>query len=148
MTVAPASLDDLEAVATLFDAYRVFYGQPSDLGKARAFMEARLTCGDSHVILAWSESGVPMGFTQLYPSFSSVRLAPVWILNDLFVDPRFRGRGVGRHLMRRGEDAARAAGACAVTLATQVQNARARKLYEGLGYVRDEEFDHYGRSLA
>ncbi|MXZ83550.1 MAG: GNAT family N-acetyltransferase [Synechococcus sp. SB0666_bin_14] len=148
MTTAPASLKDLDAVATLFDDYRVFYGQPSDLPKARIFMEARLTYNDSHVILARSKSGAPTGFTQLYPSFSSVRLAPLWILNDLFVDPRFRGRGVGRNLMRHAEEDARAAGACAVTLATQMQNVQAKHLYEGLGYVRDEEFDHYERSLA
>lgn len=148
MTLAPASLEDLDAVATLFDAYRVFYGQPSDLHKARVFMEARLTYDDSHIVLARSESGVLMGFTQLYPSFSSIRLAPVWILNDLFVDLCFRGRGVGRNLMRHAEDAARAAGACAIGLATHMQNAQAKQLYESLGYVRDEEFDHYERSLA
>lgn len=148
MTTALASLNDLDAVATLFDAYRVFYGQPSDLPKARTFMEARLRYNDSHIILARSKSGAPMGFTQLYPSFSSVRLAPLWILNDLFVDPRFRGRGVGRNLMRHAEEDARAVGACAVTLATQIHNVRAKHLYEGLGYVRDEEFDHYERSLT
>ena len=148
MTTAPATPNDLDAVTTLFDAYRVFYGQPSDPGKTYSFMEARLTHSDSHVILGRSKSGVPTRFTQLYPSFSSLRSAPVWILNDLFVDPRFRGRGVGRDLIRHAEDTARAAGACAITLATQVQNVRAKHLYEELGYVRDEEFDHYERSLG
>lgn len=111
-------------------------------------METRLRCGDSHVVPARNEAGMPMGFTQLYPSFSSVRLAPIWILNDLFVDTRFRGCGVGRDLMAHAEDAARAAGACAVRLATQTTNTRAKHLYESLGYVRDEEFYHYERSLA
>ena len=150
MTTPPASLNALDPVAALFDACRVVYGQPSDLCKAHAFMEARLTCGDSHVILARSKSGGDGIHTALSPLFVGTlgtHLESVYE-SILIMDPCFRSRGVGRCLMRYAEDAARAAGACAVRMATQMHNVWAKHLYGSPGYVQDEEFDCYERSLA
>ena len=94
----------------LFDAYRVFYSQPSDPARARDFLRERMGAGESVVLLAMLD-GRAAGFTQLYPLFSSVRTARLWLLNDLFVDPAARRRGVAQALMHAAADFARGEGA-------------------------------------
>jgi GNAT superfamily N-acetyltransferase len=84
----PNHLDDL---ALLFDAYRVFYKKESDLSAAQVFLRERLTKNQSVVFMVYDGSRA-VGFTQLYPLFSSVNMAAVWLLNDLFVDPTYRGK--------------------------------------------------------
>ena len=96
--IVEAAPDDLEAVVQLFDAYRVFYRQSSDVAAARAFIRERFARRDS-VIFLGRVGGEPAGFVQLYPSLSSVSMRPIWILNDLFVAPAARGAGVGRRLI-------------------------------------------------
>src|SRR6266702_6632429 len=95
-----AGLDDLEALVPLFDGYRRFYGQPADLVAARAFLSERIKRNESVIFLAIREGSVA-GFTQLYPSFSSVAAERLWILNDLFVAPDARRTGAGRALLDR-----------------------------------------------
>lgn len=106
LQVIPAGLEHLEALASLFDGYRQFYKQESDLTGAKAFLEARLQREESVVFLAL-EGTEALGFTQLYPSFSSVSMARLWILNDLFVNPAARGKGVGEALLARAVEFAR-----------------------------------------
>jgi GNAT superfamily N-acetyltransferase len=141
-----AARDDLEALVPLFDAYRSFYGRPADEAGARAFLAERLTRGESVVFLAVALAR-PIGFTQLYPSFSSVRLGRLWILNDLFVLPEARRSGAGRALLERAERWAAETGAVGLTLATQLTNESARRLYGSCGWVQDTEFLHYTRIL-
>ena len=147
MNITRASLGDVNDVARLFDAYRQFYNQPQDLARARTFIESRLQRADSVILLARHAKGAPAGFVQLYPSYSSVRTAPILILNDLFVHADFRHQGVGEALMRRAAEVAAARGAVAVELATQRTNTTAKRLYLRMGYVKDQEFDHYARLL-
>src|SRR4249919_331542 len=94
-----ATLDDLDLVAPLFDGYRRYYGQASDLPRAKAFLRERLERNESTILLAMRD-GQAAGFTQLYPMFSSVRTAGLWILNDLFVAENARRSGVGRDCSR------------------------------------------------
>lgn len=134
--------DDARRVAPLFDAYRRFYGRPADPARARHFLAARLQGGESVVFFA-EAGGDPLGFVQLYPSFDSVDAASVWILHDLFVDPRGRRRGIGRALMEAARGLAVETGAAGLSLATASDNVVAQALYEDLGYRRDERFFHY-----
>ena len=108
MVVIQAGPEHLEGVAALFDAYRVFYRQASDIEGARRFISARLSRGESKIFLAISGDGAeaPLGFVQLFPSFSSVSMKDLWILNDLFVAPEGRRQGVGRALMERARQLA------------------------------------------
>jgi ribosomal protein S18 acetylase RimI-like enzyme len=138
-----AQLADLEALAPLFDAYREFYGQPSDLGAAREFLKERLERRDSVIFIAFVESGVAAGFTQLYPSFSSVSTARTYLLNDLFVAPSTRRAGVGGHLLAAAAEFGRKSGAASLTLSTAVANLRAQRLYEALGWRRNPQFCEY-----
>ena len=148
MQIRQATLDDLDLVAPLFDAYRQFYQQSPDLPLARAFLQARLGAGESLVYLAEDQEAA-LGFVQLYPLFSSTAPRPgrIWLLNDLYVVPAARGRGVARRLMDRARQLAGETGAGAIELATARSNATAQALYESLGYRRDEQFLHYSLEL-
>jgi GNAT superfamily N-acetyltransferase len=142
MEIFQAYSDHLEAVAKLFDQYRVFYKASADFEAARRFIEERLKKGDSTIFVARVDGHI-VGFTQLYPSFSSVSMKRVWILNDLFVDETYRGHGVAKLLLNASENCARETGAIRVILSTQISNIAAQKLYESRGYAKDEAFYHY-----
>lgn len=140
------TMPDLPRIAELFDAYRQFYGQAPDPDGARAFLRERLQTGDSVLLIAERDRRF-LGFAQLYPSFSSQSMKRLWILNDLFVAPAHRRGGVGRALLAAADDLARATVAKGLLLATQKTNATAKALYEGCGWKRDDDFDHYLRSF-
>jgi ribosomal protein S18 acetylase RimI-like enzyme len=144
ITVREATPGDLDRLAPLFDAYRQFYERPPNLALSRDFLAQRLNRHESVVFLA-EEDGSALGFVQLYPLFSSTSERPgrLWLLNDLFVAPEARGRGVGRSLMDRARRLAEETGACGLELATARTNRQAQSLYESLGYRRDDEFFRY-----
>lgn len=129
-----ATHDDLHALAPLFDDYRGFYGQPSDPKLARDFLAARLGNGESVVFLASDAADAPAGFTQLYPMFSSVRAARIWVLNDLFVAPQARECGVARALLDAAARFARDDGAIRLELETTPDNDAAQALYRSMGW--------------
>ena len=136
LSVRRAGQVDLDALAPLFDAYRQFYAQPSDLPRARAWLSERIARNESIVLLARNAAG-PVGFTQLYPMFSSVRTARLWILNDLFVAAEARRQGVARALLDAAARACREDGAAGLMLETGRDNAAARALYRAAGWHED-----------
>lgn len=146
MNVDLVRQNQLAELAVLFNQYRIFYGQNSDLKAAKQFLEERFQRQDSVIFVAELD-GRLIGFAQLYPSFSSVSLKRIWILNDLFVAESARRRGAAKRLMMTVEKHARLTYAARITLATQVANTAAQKLYESRGYVKDREFDHYALRL-
>ena len=145
LEVNRATLDELNSVAVLFDQYRYFYSQANDVPAATMFLRERFERDESVVFLA-SIDGQPVGFTQLYPSFSSVSMAAIWILNDLYVAESHRRAGVGRALMNTAQQFARDDGAKRLCLATANENTIAQALYESQGWVRDG-FVHYDFEL-
>lgn len=146
-SVRCATIHDLDRLVPLFDAYRQFYGQPPDPILARQFLGDRLVHDQSVVLIAEDRDGAAIGFVQLFPTFSSILAAPVFILHDLFVIPAARRRGVGTLLLKAGAEAGRTAGAVRLELATAITNIPAQNLYEALGWKRDTEFYQYGLSL-
>ena len=144
--IRQAEPDDLHELARLFDAYRQFYDQPSDVPGAREFLNERMEYRQSLVIVAEGEESL-VGFAQLYPMFSSVRLAPIWILNDLYVDADVRRLGIGRLLLEASAAAARGAGAGRIVLETARENLAARALYEDAGW-EEESTRWYSLDLA
>lgn len=132
-----AGIRDLDAVAALFDAYRQFYGQAADLDRARCFLRERFQLQESLILLARDGQGEGLGFTQMYPLFSSVRAVRAWLLNDLFVAPPARRRGVGAALLREAATRGRELGANVMMLSTTLDNAPAQALYETLGWQRE-----------
>ena len=143
--VRVATSADVDQLVPLFEAYRAFYQRPADEHTARRFLERRLQNGDSAILLAvdGDEADRAVGFIQLYPVYSSLRMARALILNDLFVDPGHRRLGVARSLMNAARDFARSAGAVSLSLETARDNATARALYESLGWAHDETFLQY-----
>lgn len=127
-------LTHLDVVARLFDQYRGFYGQPSDPALARDFIRERMERDESVILLAWVDDAA-VGFTQLYPAFSSVSASRVWILNDLLVLPEARRMGVARALLSSAAEFARADGALRLELETDHDNASAQALYQAMGWV-------------
>lgn len=134
--VRRATLEDLDALTPLFASYRVFYAQPYEPDVAREFLRERIAHGESVVLLAESD-GKPAGFVQLYPMFSSVRTARIYILNDLFVAAHARRQGVARMLLDAAAAAARELGALRIVLETTRDNAPARALYRTAGWEED-----------
>jgi GNAT superfamily N-acetyltransferase len=147
MEIRAATCADISALALLFDAYRQFYGQPSDVAGAADFLSLRLEHLQSTIFVAQSATRL-IGFTQLYPSFSSTRMAPILILNDLFVAPDARKQGVAAALLRAAADFARAQGALRLTLSTAHDNLAAQALYEREGWTRDTAFRTYNLALG
>lgn len=146
MDVTRAGPKDVEAAAPLFAAYREFYGQPNDVEASAAFLTERLVRDESVILLARDGSRA-VGFVQVYPAFSSTALAPIWILNDLYVHAEARGGGVVDLLLETTAELAREAGCVSIELATQHTNHRAQTVYDRHGYVLDEEFRHYEKPL-
>jgi ribosomal protein S18 acetylase RimI-like enzyme len=147
LATRPATPDDLDALAPLFDAYRRFYGQPGDVALAADFLHARMERGESAVLVAEAD-GQLLGFCQLYPTWCSVAAARIFVLYDLFVDDAVRRAGVGRALMEAAQAFGRAAGAVRLDLSTAHANTRAQALYESLGWQRDDVFRSYSLPLG
>ncbi len=139
--IAPAEENDLLEIGVLFDAYRQFYRQPPDVPGAQAFLADRFRKRESVIFVARSR-GNAIGFVQLFPTFSSNAMRRLWILNDLFVTPSYRGRGIGSLLLARSKEFARETGASGVILETALDNP-AQKLYEAFGWRLDKSFLHY-----
>ena len=147
VAVRQATVSDLDLLAPLFDAYRQFYRKPSDLGLARRFLLERFQHNQSIIFLAVRQDGSAVGFTQLFPSFSSVSATRILILNDLFVRPEARRARVGSMLLAAAASFGRAVGAVRLTLSTEVTNDVARALYETEGWTRQTDFYVYNMTL-
>jgi ribosomal protein S18 acetylase RimI-like enzyme len=143
LAIRRATLEDVEPVAALLDAYRQFYGREPDLDLARDFVRERLRRNESIVYLAEDAARVPLGFAQLYPSFSSVALARTFVLNDLYVVPGARRRGVGAALLSSATAFCKDSGAVRVDLTTQTTNTAAQSLYTASGWTRQTEYYVY-----
>lgn len=139
ITIRQAALTDLESLSVLFDGYRQFYGQDTDVTAAKAFLAARFEHGESVLLIA-HEGETPVGFTQLYPSFSSVSLGRIYILNDLFVHESGRRKGVGSKLLAAAVNYAKTVGAIRLALSTANDNTSAQALYEMEGWERDDDY--------
>lgn len=137
---------DCKTIEPLFTAYRAFYRLAPDPERAMLYLRERLERNESVVFLAW-QGAQAAGFTQMYPSFSSLCMRRTWILNDLFVAPEARGNGTARMLVEAAEHFARATGAGSICLQTGVENLAAQQLYESAGYERDVTFYRYDLSL-
>jgi ribosomal protein S18 acetylase RimI-like enzyme len=147
MPVNAVVASDLDELAQLFAGYLEFYQVPRPVVVIREFLAARLQNGDSTLLLARDASGTAQGFVQLYPFFSSLALAPAFLLSDLYVSPSARRQGVGELLMNAARAHAQANGACGLQLETAKTNVAGQALYESLGYVKDEVYLTYWLSL-
>lgn len=137
-----ATLKDIDSIAPLFDLYRQFYQKKSDLKLAKKFISERLKNKESIIFLAFLNKQ-PVGFVQLYPSFSSVSAYKTLILNDLYVAADARKYGAGKALMNEAKKYAIKTKVKRLELSTAKNNLKAKALYESLEYVIDQSYDHF-----
>jgi ribosomal protein S18 acetylase RimI-like enzyme len=144
--IRQATHADLAQLTALFDQYRVFYGKPSDEVSAKEFLKQRLTQADSVIFVAESDAALK-GFTQLYPLFSSVRMKKLWLLNDLYVNEKYRGQGVSVALIDAAKNLCRESGACGMFLETAKSNVIGNKLYPRTGFELNDAHNFYEWSV-
>lgn len=142
MCIKKATLNELDSLTELFDLYRAFYEQKSNLSCAREFLKARLMNEESVVFIAFDENN-PIGFVQLYPSFSSLSMKKSWVLNDLYVKKTARKKGFGEQLLKEAIHFAEETGAKGILLETNQENIPAQSLYEKIGFEREENYFYY-----
>ena len=147
MNLYQATIKDLEGLSNLFNLYRLFYKQESDLEGAKAYIKERIENKESVLFVVKDEQNY-VGFIQLYPTFSSISMKRAWILNDLYVDEKARKQGVGELLLHKAKEYAIETGAKYLSLSTAKDNYSAQRLYEKNGYKMDSQFYHYELDLS
>ncbi len=143
--IAPATHDDLDDVLPLFAGYQRFYAgnaRPDDHN--RAFLARFVGPSDDGLLLLArdAETSEPLGFANLYWTFSSVRAVEHAVMNDLFVSDRARGGNVGHALIAAAAEAARERGVTKLSWQTAVDNRRAQRLYERFDAERTIWFEY------
>jgi GNAT superfamily N-acetyltransferase len=146
LVIRQATVSDLDGLVPLFDGYRRFYRQASEPDRIQKFLRDRFEHNQSVIFVAVKD-GTAVGFTQLYPSFSSGALARIFILNDLYVDPGARLIGTASALLQTAAEYGRRVGALRLVLSTEVTNMPAQSLYEKLGWKKNTEFCTYQITL-
>ncbi|MDH3652391.1 MAG: GNAT family N-acetyltransferase [Saprospiraceae bacterium] len=143
MQIVRAGIQDLETLTALFEDYRVFYRQPTNWEGSRKFLAERIGGNESTIYLALDEQDKGIGFTQLYPLFSSTRIGRLWLLNDLFVKPAHRGRGISILLIERAKKLARETKALGIILETEKTNKIGNQLYPRADFILEDDTNHY-----
>jgi GNAT superfamily N-acetyltransferase len=133
----------LDTLADLFDAYRVWYRKPTDLTAARQFLADRIENQESVIYGVFTDQDQMVAFTQLYPLFSSTRMGKLWLLNDLFVHPDFRGQGISLLLLEKSKELAKQTNAVAIILETEKSNDIGNQLYPRAGFQLEDDTNHY-----
>jgi len=137
-----ATLQDIGQLSELFDQYRIFYHKTSDVPAAEQFLTERIENGDSKIFVAEIEERL-VGFVQLYPLFSSTRMKRYWLLNDLFVNESYRGKGFSKELIEQAKEMAQSTDACGILLETGKSNDIGNKLYPSCGFKLYDEVNFY-----
>lgn len=143
MSVRIATKKDLNLIAELFNAYRIFYKKESDIEGAKVFLNDRLTLEDSAIYVYEDPDGELLGFVQLYPLFSSTRMKKLWLLNDLFVNATHRGKGVSIQLINKAKELVEKSNACGMFLETGKNNLIGNNLYPKVGFELNTYANYY-----
>lgn len=145
MRIVQATLEHLDLLTPLFVKYREFYGELPFPESSKKFLEKRLSRKESVIYLALADDDDTriLGFCQLYPSFSSLSLKRVWILNDIYVAEDARRQLVADRLLQTAKKMARETNAVRMRVSTSVANEVAHKVYESIGFREDTEFKNY-----
>ncbi len=147
ITIHKATINDVEMIAALFDSYRIFYKQTSDIAAAKKFISERINNNESVIFLA-EENNKAVGFTQLYPIYCSVGMKRAWLLNDLFVAEDARGKGIADTLLLTAQQFGAETNSRWLMLQTAIDNYAAQKVYERNGWKKEQAFFTYNYALS
>jgi len=139
MIIRRAKKKDIEKLSVLFDKYRIFYKQSSDIDNAKSFLKKRIKRRESVIFIA-EERKELIGFIQLFPIFSSVSMKRTWLLNDLYVNEKARGMGTASKLLDAAKDFGAETNSKWLILQTAADNFTAQKVYEKNGWIRETDF--------
>ena len=142
MNIREARKSDLDQLSILFDAYRMFYGKESNIDISKNFLESRLSNKDSEIFIC-EFNNILIGFVQLYPLFSSTRVSKYWLLNDLFVDSKYRGKGYSKLLIEKAKELVKDSNACGMMLETEKSNKIGNNLYPKTGFEKNDSSNFY-----
>jgi len=142
MEIRLATLHDLESLTLIFEKYRDFYKKMADYETAKSFLEERISRNESVIYIAEANQKI-VGFTQLYPLFSSTRMKKLWLLNDLYVEEEYRQKGISVALIDRAKELCRETGACQLSLETSKTNMVGNNLYPKTDFQLDTETNFY-----
>ncbi|AKH95583.1 acetyltransferase [Elizabethkingia anophelis FMS-007] len=137
-----ATLQDLESLTLIFEKYRDFYKKQGDYEGAKSFLKERISNNESVIYIAEAD-GKTIGFTQLYPLFSSTRMKKLWLLNDLYVEEEYRQKGISIALIDKAKELCRETGACQLSLETSKTNMVGNNLYPKTDFQLDTEANFY-----
>jgi ribosomal protein S18 acetylase RimI-like enzyme len=143
MNYRKAENRDLDSLSILFDKYRVFYRKETDIENAKNFLTERVSNNDSEIFVAENPENELVGFVQLYPLFSSTRMQKMWLLNDLFVNPEFRNKGISIGLIDKAKMLVKESNACGMFLETEKSNLIGNNLYPRTGFELNKESNFY-----
>ena len=143
MKYRKATPEDVDSLSELFDSYRKFYGKVTDLEGAKTFLKNRISNADSEIFVVENHATQLVGFVQLYPLFSSTRMKKYWLLNDLFVHPDFRGKGISIGLIDKAKALVKASKACGMYLETEKSNLIGNALYPKTGFELNTSVNFY-----
>ncbi|MBS1597154.1 MAG: GNAT family N-acetyltransferase [Bacteroidetes bacterium] len=140
--IRQATINDLLQLANLFNLYRIFYRKESDIEGAKKFLSERIQYEESMIYVA-EENKKLIGFTQLYPQFSSTRIKRYWLLNDLYVSEEYRGRGISKLLIERAKQLSRDTKGAGLALETEKTNIVGNRLYPSVGFSISDKTNFY-----
>lgn len=140
--IQPATINHLNELSILFDTYRQFYNKESDIDSSKVFLAERINQNESKIFIAFDNEEA-VGFIQLYPLFSSTRMKRFWILNDLFVSSKWRGKGFSKALIEEAKELCYQTNACGMLLETSVTNTIGNNLYPAMGFVLRDDANFY-----
>jgi ribosomal protein S18 acetylase RimI-like enzyme len=141
--IRKATLNDLDKLAVLFDLYRQFYKQESNIIEAKQFLNERIIKNESVIYVAEEENNKLSAFVQLYPFFTSVGMKRSWLLNDLFVKVEFRNKGLAKKLIEQCKLLARETNANGLLLETSINNVEGNALYPSVGFKLERDTNFY-----
>lgn len=147
MRIFQATLEHLEALTPLFVAYREFHGAMPATALSKEFLQQRIEKQESVIFVAVQDEQL-LGFCQVYPSFSSLSLRPVWILNDIFVKEEHRGKQIAEKLIRYTLEQAAASDVVRIRVSISQYNEVAQRLFESTGFAEDPVFRNYIQTMA
>ena len=145
--IVEANIEQLDIITELFNQYMIFYKKPSNESKYKDYLKERIEKNETTIYLALNSENIPLGFVLNYYSFSSVSLGKTITLNDLFIKPEYRKKGIAEKLINKTFELAKKSGAIRVDLGTAKDNFIAQKLYERIGFTKDEEFYAYSYNI-
>lgn len=137
-----ATKESIPAITMLFNDYRMFYKKENDIDSAKKFILDRFNNKDSFIFSA-SYNNKIVGFTQVYPTFSSLQMKKIYVLNDLYISKEYRSLGIGRRLIEHVKEIAKKNDINTIVLETASDNIKAKALYESLGFDKEIGMDAY-----